>query len=265
MNPISRPERISALALGCDHLEYGSYALQRLSPRSAWAISVGARKDAPSSWAKGDPDFANEDALFVAEQGERTLLAVADAHFGRAPSHILMQELAARTEQLPATPEDLATLLRGMANRAQVAEMRAGTSFVVAVYDHDLGHGFGASYWDSTLAIVGPDGHRLPVAERHAGIVYLAEPATLDPAGADWFHFDAEPGDLLLAYTDGVDCCNYDLPDTSVTPDEFVRLYAAVGGSDPASYLRALVELALAGVNGNPGGEDNIAAIAVRV
>ena len=35
-------------------------------------------------------------------------------------------------------------------------------------------------------------------------------------------------------------------------------------GDDPLDYVRALIELALDGVDGNPGGEDNIAAIAVE-
>ena len=257
-------ETRSVLQLGADHRTYGEYASGRLSDRNAWAITVGKEKDSPSAWAKGDPEYSNEDGLLLAEQGELTLLAVADAHFGRLPSHELLAELREHIEPIPSTLDDLTALLHRMAQRDPVEGLKAGTSFLVAIYDRGRHSGFGASYWDSTLAVLGPDGHRAPATEREAGIVYLAEPSTLEPAGADLFTFQARPGDLLLAYTDGVDACHYNQPDTSVTPVEMERLFGEVGGDDAKRFLESLVELAMAGVNGNPGGQDNIAAIAVQ-
>ena len=92
----TNPEPRVALELGCDHTEYESYALGRLSPRTVWAISVGADRTSPSLAAKGDPDFPNEDALLAVEQGDRVALVVADAHFGRESSHDLLRELSRR-------------------------------------------------------------------------------------------------------------------------------------------------------------------------
>lgn len=256
-------DRVQTLQLGEDHLEYGEYSFGELTPTIAWAHSIGATKDTPSMWAKADPEFANEDALFVAEQDGRVLMAVADAHFGREPSHVLMREIAARTTPVPATTDELAEHLRALSARDPVPEIGGGTSLLATVFDRATGRGFGASWFDSTFAIVGPAGHRRPLAAQCCGVAYPSDPATLDPERADWFEFEAAPGEILLAYTDGVDCCHYGKPETSVTPDLMAGLFRAEGTA--ATYLRSLVELALAGVNGNPGGEDNIAAIACAV
>jgi hypothetical protein len=75
------------------------------------------------------------------------------------------------------------------------------------------------------------------------------------------FKFSAEPGDLLLAYTDGIDECHYRSPRTSVRPGHVSALAAGVG-NDPLATVDGLCRLALGGVDGNPGGEDNIAIIA---
>ena len=37
-----------------------------------------------------------------------------------------------------------------------------------------------------------------------------------------------------------------------------------ISGDQTEGYVRAVVELALAGVDGNPGGQDNIALVATR-
>lgn len=236
-----------------------------LSPTAAWAISIGARADTPSSFAKEDPDCANEDALLVAESGPVTLMVVADAHFGRAPSHTLLRDLRTRLDgDLPRTVAALRDLLDGLAQRPAEPRIRGGTSLMLACYDRDTRRGCGASYFDSTFALLGSAGHRRPLAAPHAGIVYLNEPATLAPERADWFRFEARPGDLLLAYTDGIDCCHYNQPETSVTPEVMASLWSEGSADRPEAFLRGLVQQALDGVGPHPGGEDNIAAIAVR-
>jgi len=253
-----------ALELGCDHTEYGRYTLGRLSARTVWAISVGADPTAPSLAAKGDPEQPNEDALLAAEQGDRVLLVVADAHFGRESSHELLRDLSEQLAAIPVNSEQLAALLRQVSKRDPTPDYASDTSLLIAVFDRAAGEGFGVSFGDSTFAIVGDAGQRQPVAPPRAAYVSPANPASLDPEQSDSFVFTAMPGDLLLAYTDGIDECHYCEPETSVTPRIMANLWREAG-NDPEAYVRRLVELALSGTDGNPGGQDNLAVVATRV
>ena len=253
----------SALELGRDHAAYGHYALGRLSPRMFWAISVGADRGSPSLAGKGDPEQPNEDGLLAVEVGDRALLAVADGHFGQQASHELLAELAARVPPIPGTPEELAALLRRLAERDPARDCASATSLLVASYDRATSEGFGLSFGDSTFAVVGAVGHRREIHSPSAGFVSPERPASLNPQAADRFAFRADPGELLLVYTDGINECHYGEPETSVIPEIMEELWRATAG-DPETYLRQLVELALAGVDGHPGGQDNLAVVALQ-
>jgi hypothetical protein len=251
----------TALELGRDHTEYGRYALGRVSERILWAISVGTSPDSPSLRAKGDPRFPNEDGLLAAEAGDRALLAVADAHFGREASHDLLVDLAERLPPIPARPDELADLVRGLAQRDPVPDYASETTLLIAVYDRAAREGFGLSFGDSTFAIVGGAGVQQPVGPPGAYYASPARPGSLNPEWADTFEFTGKPGDLLLAYTDGIDECHYGKPETSVTPQIMAELWRETG-NEPTTFVRRLVELALAGVGGHPGGQDNLAVVA---
>ncbi len=260
----------TALELGCDHTDYGSYASGQPSPETAWAISVGADRDSPGLRFKGDKSLPNEDGLLLATQGERVLLAVADAHFGLASSHellrALLRALSGAAASIPASEAELAGILRQAreASRSDaVADPRSATTLVIAIYDRATREGCGLSFGDSTFAILGASGHRQPIGSATSDFVSFVNPASMDPDNADAFTFVAEPGDLLLAYTDGINECHYGQTRTSVTPQVMEELLRQTG-SEPHAYLRSLVELALAGVDGNPGGQDNIAVVAAR-
>lgn len=249
--------------LGSDHNEYGGYALARLSERMAWAISVGADRASPSLSAKGDVRYPNEDALLAVESGDRVALVVADAHFGRESSHDLLSDLAGLLPPIPADLAALAGVLRQLARRDPAPDYDSETSLVVVVYDRAVRAGFGFSFGDSTFAIVGEAGHRRPTGSPGAWYVSPARPGSVNPDVADTFAFEAAPGDLLLAYTDGIDECHYGEPATSVTPEIMAALWRDTGG-EPDAYVRRLVELALAGVDGHPGGQDNLAVAAAK-
>jgi hypothetical protein len=250
------------LQLGCDHTEYGSYALGRLSPRTVWAISVGADRTSPSLAAKGDPGSPNEDALLAAEQSDRVALVVADAHFGRESSHDLLRDLSERLLPIPANPGELAKRMRQLAEREpDPSGSPSETTLVIAVYDRVTRQGFGLSFGDSTFAIVGEAGQERPIELPGSYFVSPRHPPGLQPELADSFTFTATPGQLLLAYTDGIDECHWGQPETSVTPRIMAELWHEIGG-DPEAYVRRLVELALSGVDGHPGGQDNIAVVA---
>ena len=101
----------TALELGCDHTAYGNYASGQPSPETAWVISVGADIDSPGLRFKGDKSQPNEDGLLLATEGERVLLAVADAHFGIAASHelllALLRVLSGAATSIPQRPRVL--------------------------------------------------------------------------------------------------------------------------------------------------------------
>ena len=75
------------------------------------------------------------------------------------------------------------------------------------------------------------------------------------------FHFRADPGELVLAYTDGIDGCHYRSPATSVQAHHIADI-AEETGYDPFEVVSKVTALALDGVDGNPGGQDNIAIVA---
>ena len=75
------------------------------------------------------------------------------------------------------------------------------------------------------------------------------------------FQFQLEPEEeILLLYTDGVNECCYRDPHRSVQLQHLEALYEA-HAPDPAALVEALMQLALAGVDGHAGGQDNIVII----
>ena len=183
----------------------------------------------------------------------------------------LLEELAEKLPPVPAGGDELAALVRGLSRRDPAADYASETTLLIAVYDGAARRGFGLSFGDSTFASLGQGGHRRPIGPSSGGTrprggafdVSPARPGSLNPAVADTFHFEAAPGDLLLAYTDGIDECHYGEPETSVTPQIMAELWRETG-SQPEAYVRRLVELALAGIDGHPGGQDNLAVVATR-
>ena len=70
------------------------------------------------------------------------------------------------------------------------------------------------------------------------------------------------PGDLVVAFTDGVDECHYGKPESSVRIDHVAELFGVV--SSVEVFVEALGALALSGVDGHPGGQDNLAIAATE-
>jgi hypothetical protein len=244
------------IKLGRDETTWGGLSLSSgHGGRTAVAMSPGSDPASPSMASKGDPGLPNEDAAFAIDQGDRTMIGVADAHHGVSASHDLIEAIAARP--IPGSFEELE---RGLATLEPTG--RAGESsstLVVAVLDRAIGQGFGISFGDSTLARVGASGTFI-VNVRRATYVHLRQPGGLDPSFAHGFHFFVQPGELLAAFTDGINECHYRSPDTSVGLAEIRNTYDQTGPR-PEPFARALCRLALDGVSGHPGGQDNIALV----
>lgn len=246
----------STLLLGSDHATWGEYSLAESGQgRSAAALSVGADPRSPSMANKASRLYPNEDALLVADQGPLTLLAVADAHHGHQASHTLLEALANSGPAIPRDREALDACLASL--RFTVDPPDSGTTLLVAVLDRGTGRGFGTSFGDSSLVRVDAAGAEY-LSLRRASYLRANAGAGLDPADGLPLEFGAGDGALLVAFTDGVDECHYHSPSTSVGPGHLHELFDRTGARAPA-FAAALVELALAGIDGHPGGQDNIA------
>lgn len=254
------------LLLGEDHLAYGDVSV-RAAPggRSAAAITVGGVRDPARAIGKLDP---NEDAVLVVDAGRYCLLAVADAHFGRYASHHLLEALAQRDASDLAgllQPRALLDVLGALADPDGHPDEPSETTLLVAVADRERGEGTGVSFGDSSLVVFDRDAGLRIVTEKTRRYVSPARPGTLAAHGAVRFSFTAGPGQLVAAYTDGVDECHYGRPETSIRPAHLDRLYREIEAPRAETFATRLLELALTGVDGNPGGEDNAAVAVVEV
>ena len=93
---------------------------------------------------------------------------------------------------------------------------------------------------------------------KNSSYVQPCVPGSFDPRRASEFSFKARPGELVVVFTDGIDECHYRNPATSVRPAHIQALWMRSYG-ESETFCRELTQLALTGVEGNPGGEDNIA------
>ncbi len=247
----------TALLLGEEHTTYGEFGLRAIGGgRTVCAIGPGQVMTPQSAAAKFDP---NEDAVLAMDDGDGVLLAVADAHHGRHASHDLLRSLA---ERLSPDVPDLHALSEAVAEPIEDGGTVPGsfseTTLVVVVYERRSRRGFGLSYGDSSALLVGGNAPSLRLAEKRSVFVTPARPDSLARERAVPFRFLGEPGRLLVTFTDGVDECCYGRPKLSIRRSHLDALFD-VQGADAESYTRALAQLALDGVDSNPGGQDNLA------
>jgi hypothetical protein len=246
--------------LGQDELRYGQRTLVDAGSVAA-ALSVGADPEAPSLRAKGDPDCPNEDALCALVEDERVLLVVADSHFGVQASHQLVQVLGRAS--MPTSRGELWTLLDVAVGSPPAAFDQSATALLVAVLDRRRGHVVGLSLGDCTLAWVGPEGSGEALNARTHDYVCPGDELVSLRVRARMIDATVPPDGLLLAFTDGVDECHYRQPASSIRPAHLQALFERTGPA-PARYAAELVQMALDGVEGQPGGQDNVALVVAR-
>ena len=246
----------TVLLLGEEHTTYGKFWCRALGAgRTACAISRGGAPTAESAAAKFDP---NEDAVLAMDDGDGVLLAVADAHHGRASSHDLLRSLADRLSPDLPNLHDLAEAVAGTEAVGSEPGSFSETTLAVVVYGRSSRKGFGLSFGDSSVLLLGGDEEPRRLADKKHLFVTPARPDSLARKCAVPFRFVGAPGRLLVAFTDGVDECCYGHPEQSIRRAHLDTLFAAHGANADA-YARALARMALIGVDGNPGGEDNVA------
>lgn len=246
------------LLLGQDHGDYGVATTVSVGERAAATISVGADTSSPSLQFKGSAAVPNEDALCIVDQGDRVVMVVADAHFGHESSHVIVDWLYNSIRQ--AVPTDLPELITALASLSATPDPATDSesTLVIAMFDRAAGRGTVLNFGDSTFAVVTAAGELRQVNTKDD--TYVAAGSQW-PAGPYWERdFEAATGDTLLMFTDGVDECHYRNPATSVTGKHILEVVGRT--QTPGETTDALALLALAGVDGHPGGQDNIAIIA---
>ncbi|MGI9607383.1 MAG: hypothetical protein ACR2P0_14700 [Acidimicrobiales bacterium] len=252
-------ERGRLLLLGRNYGEYGGLASTRVGSHSAAAISVGTDATSPAGRWKYDSNVANEDALCVIDAGEWIGMAVADAHYGPEASHVIIERLHEMWAKIrPTDVEHLGQMIEFLRN-GDPARTESETTLLVSVFDRESGRGFGVSFGDSTIAVAGADRIPMPVNPQDTRFVSTADRRSL--LDGSLFTYRAAPGELIIMHTDGIDGCHYREPDTSVRP-RHVHEIARRNHFDPFSVVNEVSSLALDGVDGYPGGQDNIVMIA---
>ena len=239
--------------IGRDYPELGSIFLDSLG-RAHGCISAGRDPDSPSFAYKGSKESPNEDGLVILKEGDLWFLAVADGHLGHHSSHALLDGLA----ELPQIPSRLGPLSLALSAGEWVDDTDGGTTLLVACCDQKSGSVFGISFGDSSLVTLGPAGARV---RNQLNDTYIRGGGPIEVEAGRPFQFQLAPGELLLLYTDGVNECCYRDPFRSVKLQHLEQLHEKFPG-DSAQLTRGLMELALQGVDGNPGGQDNIVIVA---
>ena len=239
----------SLLLLGQDFGRRDQVHQAELGPVRA-AISAGASVESPGAASKID---ANEDALLVLLEGERALLAVTDAHFGASAGHELLTRLQQRCRSIPTHISELSMLLVGLTEPPTPSP--SGTTLTVCIVELDKAQGFGICFGDSDVFVVKGDFAEMVTTPNNI-YLHLDRPMPLELANR--FEFDYEGGRLLLC-SDGITECHYRSPSTSIGPAHLAELHRTADSD--AVFTEKLANLALTGVDGNPGGQDNLVVL----
>jgi len=117
----------SAGLYGRDHTTLGEYEVVEVTPNLAIGISMGRF---PKAYPSTDP---NEDAVMAATDGEITIMAVADGHFGHDASHRVIEAIEGSLSSLANEPEAALDALLATAESAVANVSRARTALTVCV------------------------------------------------------------------------------------------------------------------------------------
>jgi serine/threonine protein phosphatase PrpC len=241
------------LLLGRDYPDYSAVHFREMDGETLAAISTGGDPDSPSLLHKGDPLIPNEDAILMMQEGSQRLLAVADGHHGCGASHAVLETLATSCRRIPETPRDLQDVLRLIERMAWPDN--SGTTLTLACLNAEANLCFGVQWGDSALLTFG-----------EKGALYRTE------SGQDYLHKGCSTGQVLdfqfpltgvstvALFSDGIFECHYRSPLTSIRPAALHSMWQRCQ-PDLRRTATVIVAAALAGVNGYPGGQDNISLV----
>ncbi|MCP3917042.1 MAG: SpoIIE family protein phosphatase [bacterium] len=262
--PDGNPAREELLLLGRDRPELDTYTV-RSQRGGATAASLSGGSSAPGP--KGAHPRACEDALLVVDEGPRTLMAVCDAHFGPESSQELVERLATIARPIPNRALELFEAVRAAGSAVAGSERvpyASETTLLAAVIDREADAGFGLSFGDSSLLVIGLERAPLRLNAKNALYVSPCDPASLAPTRGVELSFELAPGELVVGFSDGIDECHYRRPATSIAERHLEAAWIRCG-ADPEAFVHDVTRMALDGVDGNPGGQDDIVLAASRV
>lgn len=236
---------------GIEHPEYDVVASRTVSGIVA-CLCAGRDVQSSSLVHKRHP---NEDSILICAHDGRALLALADGHHGDGGDR-LIRFLAERCQAIPPRLSGISLLL--LEPFSAGSEELSGTTLLVACLDTNTGEVFGFSFGDSTILSVGPDGCKV---HNQLNDVYLYGERPIPLENARPFSFKLAQGEGMMLFTDGVNECCYRDPSRSVKLHHVESAFASAGG-DANVWAQAVTQLALDGVDGHPGGEDNVAVLA---
>ena len=200
---------------------------------------------------KGSREFPNEDAALLLVDERRALLAVADGHHGWETSHYLLEALEG------GIPLSLGQLSLALADVTWPEPLpMGGSTLAVACLDRAKSEVFGLSFGDSSVIKLNTQRSQLMNLPNED---YLRPPFPVATELATAFRFLLNEGEGLIVATDGILECCYRDPSRSVQLHHVSQLWQE---SARESFVPDLVGLALKGVDGHPGGQDNIAVVA---
>jgi len=240
----------SLLLLGEEHPGLGELHLAGEGP-FALALSAGHS----SSASAHNKVLPNEDGLLLCAGPERALLAVADGHFGAA-AHQLLRHLHDSCKVLPTRLSELARLL--LQPFPPPAQASSGTTLLIAVVDRATRRVFGFSFGDCLLISVHPE--EGPVVRNRLNNLYLYGGQPIPLEESESFQFTLSTGSGLLLCSDGVHECCYQAPSRSLQKSHIQRGFLQSQGS-PKGWVEWVARTALEGVDGHPGGQDNLAIL----
>lgn len=240
--------------LGRDYPELTSIQMKSLGEAHG-CICAGKDPASPSFAYKGHKENPNEDGLVILNDEDFWLLAVADGHFGHQSSHALLEGIGA----IPAIPRRLGALSLFLSNADWVEQTAGGSTLLVACLDKSNGSTFGLSFGDSSLAVLGPTGAKI---RNQPNDRYLRGGAPIDVEEALPFQFTLKENETMLLYTDGINECCYRDPYRSVGLQHLEDIYRKTK-SETAQLAYCVMELAMNGVDGYPGGQDNAVVTAI--
>lgn len=232
---------------GLEHTAYAEVTCRSFAGLCA-CLSAGLDVDSPGRQFKA---MVNEDALLLLQEGPRVLVAICDGHRGPA-AHLLVHELAKRCRAVPQRLSGISLLL--FEPFGSPGEEGSGTTMVCACLDQNTGDVFGLSWGDSTVMTCGPAGPKL---RNEWNDVFLHPTHPIPVELGRPFQFQLQPGEGLMLFTDGVNECCYRDPHRSVSFGDIQEAFAP----DAVQWAKSVTNMALKGVRGNPGGEDNIALV----
>lgn len=242
------------LLLGSKHTTFNEVAQENLGFASA-CLSPGADPNSPSFQNKGDKSKPNEDSLLVLRQGTSWLLAVADGHFGTSTAEAMVEHLS----RIPRIPQRLGPLSLWLSSlQLPNSASMAGATLTVACFEETTRKVVGLSLGDSSIATISEVGFEL-LNQPNENYIRPTSGVAIELACK--FDFNLAPDAMLLLYSDGVNECCYRCPEYSIQGRHFQELYAK--NPSPADFSLGLARLALAGVDGQVGGQDNIAVVAL--